>query len=190
MLNGKLLKEDIDTTQNFPVLVEGKVYWISRACAVVGFVYKKIDGVWHILANQRGSGTPDFQFKWNVPCGYLDKNETGNQAISRELLEECGFKINPKKWKEIETQTDPSVNNQNVTIRYLYVVDDDSDETFNISECKGGETDEVADVKWVSVKDIKLYEWAFDHDKLISIYLLKHVQTTQELLNEMKLNVE
>lgn len=52
----------------------GETEWISRAIAVLGVVIG-IDknGVKHILAEQRGTGTPDPEYIgcWCLPCGYL-----------------------------------------------------------------------------------------------------------------------
>ena len=47
--------------KNFPVQVNGKEYWISRAMAVVGLVFCIDNGELFILAGKRGKGTPDFQ---------------------------------------------------------------------------------------------------------------------------------
>ena len=61
---------------NFPVIKDGKEYWISRSIAVACFVYKIVNDEIYVLANKRGSGTPDFQGYWYCPCGYLDYDET------------------------------------------------------------------------------------------------------------------
>lgn len=64
----------------------GETLWSGRYCAVAAFVFCKIHGVWHVLANQRGEGTPDFQGYWNCPCGYLDMEKAEN-ACSRETFD-------------------------------------------------------------------------------------------------------
>nr|DAW84447.1 MAG TPA: SORL reductase-like protein [Caudoviricetes sp.] len=38
----------------------GKTLWSGRYRAVAAFAFCKIHGVWHVLANQRGEGTPRF----------------------------------------------------------------------------------------------------------------------------------
>lgn len=50
-----------------------------------------MDGAWYILLGQRGSGTPDFQGFWGLPCGYLDWDESLCEAVIREVWEECGL---------------------------------------------------------------------------------------------------
>ena len=78
---------------NFPVIKDGKEYWVARNVAVVCFVFAPINGEWCVLANQRGKGTPDFQGLWNAPCGYLDYNETTKEAAKREVYEETGIQL-------------------------------------------------------------------------------------------------
>ena len=72
---------------NFPITQDGKTYWISRSMAVSCFVFAPINGEWHVLANQRGTGTPDYQGYWNVPCGYLDFDETTKHGALREVFD-------------------------------------------------------------------------------------------------------
>lgn len=81
--------------KNFPLLDEnGKEWWISRSIAVTGCIFTFLNGKWCVLANKRGEGTPDFQGMWNMPCGYLDFDETTAQAVIREVYEETGIKVN------------------------------------------------------------------------------------------------
>ena len=95
----------------------GKTLWSGRYCAVAAFIFRRIDGQWSILANLRGSGTPDYQGCWNAVCGFLEANETAQQGCSREVFEETGYKIKPEKFLQVYTQTDPKTsNNGNVTL--------------------------------------------------------------------------
>lgn len=153
--------------KNFPTIIDGQTYWISRSVAVVGFVFARINKDLCILANKRGEGTPDFQGKWNVPCGYLDFNETGEEGCVREIFEETGVKINPEDMTFIQVNTDPvHSNRQNVSLRYRTYIP--SKELKNIEfTTKNSESNEVDDVKWIPIKNIDDYEWAFNHDDLI-----------------------
>ena len=146
---------------NFPVIKDGKEYWISRSVAVACFVYKIVNDEIYVLANKRGSGTPDFQGYWNVPCGYLDYDETLEQAVIREVKEECGITItNPVHFG---IDSNPKSNKQNVTIRYVSFYDN-QEETLK-PNC--GEENEVEDIKWINIKDVDSYWWAFNHGELI-----------------------
>lgn len=165
--------------KNFPVIIDNKTYWISRSCAVSGFIFKKVNGLWYVLVNKRGKGTPDYQGLWNAPCGYIDYGENGETAISREVLEECGFVTNPTKWKQIETVTNPKENAENITIRYMYIAD--KYENFDLSKRHGGEDDEVDDVKWVCVHNLHSFEWAFEHGYVIYYLVIKYLLTFNEI---------
>lgn len=80
--------------RNEPIQREdGSVIWHSRSVAVVAEIclYQPQQNQWYILIGQRGSGTPDFQGYWGLPCGYLDWNETLCEAVVREVWEECGL---------------------------------------------------------------------------------------------------
>ena len=165
--------------RNFPTVINNEVYWISRSCAVSGFVFKKIKGLWYVLINKRGKGAADYQGYWNAPCGYIDYGENGEEAVSREVLEECGFVSKPNKWKQIETVTDPKENSENITIRYMYIADDDED--FNLDKRHGGEENEVDEVKWECVHNLHKYVWAFDHGFVIYWLVIKHLITYNEL---------
>ena len=150
---------------------DGEKLWHSRSVAVVSLVFKEINNITHILCNKRGKGTPDFQGCWNVPCGYLDWNETGNEAAAREIKEETDYDIDPQLFTLCKVITDPTNDKrQNVTLRYIITKLDSYNikvKDHNIENLKGGEKDEVEAIKWISIKDLDKYKWAFNHDKMI-----------------------
>lgn len=150
--------------KNFPIRVDDKTYWISRAVGVAGYVFC-YDGKLLVLANQRGSGTPDFQGYWNCPCGYLDYDETTAEACSREIAEETNLQVSPKTLILYNVEDDPKANKQNVTFRFY---------TFSTEFCKGQkvyakgeEENEVADCKWIPIDEIDNYKWAFNQKRTI-----------------------
>ena len=151
--------------KNFPIKIDNKEYWISRAIAVVGFIFC-YDGELLILANKRGSGTPDFQGYWNCPCGYLDFDETTTEACSREIAEETNLYINPKSLVLHSVNDDPKADKrQNVTFRY-YNFGDKFYKSRTIY-AKGAEENEVEDVAWIPISKLDDYKWAFNHENLI-----------------------
>ena len=163
--------------KNFPVKVDGKEYWISRAVAVCCAVFKIKDNNIYVLTEIRGKGAADFQGKYCMPCGYLDYDETVSEACAREVFEETGMKINDKKLKIISINSDPKEKRQNVTIRFTYQAKEDED--FNTKDAKGGEKDEIEDVLWLKVGNIDREknkikwlnldktQWAFNHVSLM-----------------------
>jgi ADP-ribose pyrophosphatase YjhB (NUDIX family) len=149
--------------KNFPVTYNNEIYWISRAITVLGLVYTiPKDKEVYILANKRGPGTPNNQGYWNLPCGYLDFNETCKEACIREIYEETGVRIpTVYLWTVADT---PDDSKQNVCLRYYCYLD-------SLPEVSvgnfGGEKDEVSEVKWIKLSDIENYKWAFNHIDII-----------------------
>ena len=160
---------------NFPIIKDGKEYWIARNIAVACFVFAPINGEWCILANQRGKGTPDFQGFWNVPCGYLDFDETIKQAAMREVFEETGIQLTYVKFWGFDDS--PYSNLQNVTFRFYSIITNSQSSTMSIStEGRGGEKNEVEAISWIPISKIDTFKWAFNHGNLI-----------KELIKELEL---
>jgi 8-oxo-dGTP pyrophosphatase MutT (NUDIX family) len=147
----------------------GETEWVARnmATLVIIFAINK-DNQIHVLANKRGPNTPDPEFRgcWCMPCGYLDYNETLKEAAARETFEETGLTIDPKKLRLVYINDKPEDDKrQNVTFRYQYIVQEFI-EDINLTS-KNSEEKEVSDIKWIPIKEIDNYKWAFNHDKII-----------------------
>lgn len=159
--------------KNFPIEYEGNIYWRSRSCTTVGFVFcQDKDGYWCILANQRGPGAPTNIGKWNVPCGYIDYNEDGNHGVARETFEETGVKINPESFN-FDSVTFSKNDEQNINLRYWVILDGTID-TYPLSN-EANEEGETSDIKWIPIEDIDKYEWAFGHEKAIPDMFEKNI---------------
>lgn len=152
--------------QNFPFFYRGKLFWYSRSVATtLGVFAQNRKGEWHILANKRGQGTPDFQGYWNIICGYLEHNVTGAQNCQKEAYEETGVWVPLNYIKFQSLNTDPSENRQNVSLRYIAVLPGKCEDYDTSKEyC---ETNEVSDIQWIPLTDIDKYQWAFNHNSLI-----------------------
>ena len=151
--------------KNFPIEKDGKTYWVSRSIAVLGLVLSRKDGEWYVLVNKRGEGCPDFNGMWNIPCGYLDYNETTKEAVAREVHEECGLDIDPSLFTLFAVNDDPKDAHQNVTLRYIAKLP--THYMYLPLSNKDSEEDEVEGIKWVNIKDIDNYQWAFNHYDLL-----------------------
>ena len=161
--------------KNFEItsVENGTKYWISRSvavCAIV-IVYDENE-IPHLLINKRGPGTPDYQGCWNIPCGYLDWDETTSEACTREILEECKIYIEPSIWKQYgEIEDSINSNRQNVTIRKIVRLDWDDYCTAlrnGIEMNSEGEENEVDAIKLMplSAYNIMNINWAFNHKEL------------------------
>lgn len=159
--------------KNFPIEFEGNTYWRSRSCTTVGFVFCfDKEGFVCVLANQRGPGAADNFGKWNVPCGYIDFDENGNEGVARETFEETGIKINPEQF-HFDSVTFSKNNDQNINLRYWTKLDGTIDD-YPLSNA-ANEENETSDIRWIRIKDLGEYEWAFGHQTAIPEICHKHV---------------
>lgn len=171
--------------KNFPFKIKNsktgelETWWWSRSCAVTALVFcrKYSQGhepEWCILANKRGKGCPDFVGDWSAPCGYLDCNETLIAAARREVLEETGISLDKVNLISVGVQSDPVLaNKQNVTHRFMCILPgctEDYDFGTSLSE-----PDEVDGIKFIPIREINQYTWAFGHKKLIKQVFENHI---------------
>ena len=146
-----------------------QIFWYSRSMAAAIFVFApNKDEELCILANKRGPGCPDFIGCWCCPCGYLEYEDTLKEAGVRECKEETGVIISIDSVKFAEINDDPKdSNHQNVTARFYTTLD--SVVTTSNSE---NEDEETSDIQWIPIKELNNYNWAFNHDRIIT-HILK-----------------
>ena len=153
-----------------------RVLYDGRYCAVSAFVFAVVNGKYSVLANQRGSGTPDFQGCWNCPCGFLERGEDSRHGAVREIKEETLEIIDADALKVVYVETEPEkCNNGNVTIRHRAFIGRQEQinkgRAWTVNHHGGGEENEVKNVKWIPVECIDCFEWAFHHDETIQSLL-------------------
>ena len=167
-INYRNVEWDRKPLDNFPFKYRGKTYWYSRSVATILACFcKDSQGMWRVLVNKRGKGTPDFQGYWNLVCGYLQFNVSGQQNVLKELKEETGVEIPLSKVKFHSVETSPLANKQNVSLRYYAILDgviDDYPTTAMYSE-----KDEVESIGWIRIDKLDEFKWAFEHDNLIKV---------------------
>lgn len=175
------MDKKFNNIQNKCIVQDGKEYWISRSVTVTGIVIVYITDSRslsynnaYVLIAKRGTGAADYNGFWNLPCGYLDWNETGIEACEREIYEETGIDISKYKFIKFGNpfgiSTDCSENNQNVSLRYLLAGKMNKDEFDKIKaslNTDNSEKDEVEEIKFIKISDYKNYKFAFNHDKII-----------------------
>lgn len=166
---------------------DGRKLYHSRSVAVV-VVLACMDpnGYYRFVIEKRGNNPGlDKKGLWCLPCGYLDWDESGTDAVRREVWEEVGLDLNDYLGLQLPrspgidnpwyVKTKPDENRQNVTLRYgMIFIKQDLPTLIPNNDC---EPDEVADAKWVTYSDIKLgkYEFAFGHDKVIADFREKFI---------------
>ena len=147
----------------------GKTIWSGRYTAVKAIIITS-EG---ILVNKRGKGCPDFVGCWNLPSGFLEMGETAAEGISREVYEECSYKLPSNVFRLFRVNTDPkNSNNGNVTITLITFIPEIS--KYHVVDLdRGGEKNEVDSVEFVNSSNNK--EWAF-HDKEIIDEVLERLK--------------
>lgn len=162
---------------------DNRDYWLGRATAVTSIIVgydNDSPKIPHICISQRGSEAYDHQGKWCMPCGYLDWDETGTEAVKRESWEEVGVDIDliletksvlrnniEQPWY---VRTDPKENRQNISLIYGLEFFDFKDIILKANN-EGDTKNEVSQVLWMPITDIEKYSFAFNHEKLIRKYL-------------------
>lgn len=156
--------------------IDGRQIWISRSVAVAVSVIVVCEWRPYILVNQRGSGMPDFQGYWNLPCGYLDYDETTEEAAVREVWEECGVNLLElleksnveflsRPW---DISSKPRHEKQNVTVHHgLHAEVIELPALSNVNN----EPNETADIRWLPLTEIDSLKYAFNHRARIDKYL-------------------
>ena len=162
--------------KNFPIIDKntGREYWISRSVCVLTIVKAfDIHGEEYVLAVQRGKGTPDPEYIgcYCLPCGYVDFDETIKQAAARELKEETGLTFPISDFKLISINDDPELDKrQNITFRYIVKTDVPVEDLELLFTTKNSEKDEISSIRFIKIRDINLYNWAFNHEQLLNTY--------------------
>lgn len=161
--------------KNFSIIDSktGREYWISRSVAVIIILFAyDLKGKQYVLTVKRGKGTPDPEYVGVhcLPCGYLDFDETTQEAAARELFEETGVKVNPNDLKLLSINDNPSDDKrQNITFRYFIEIKGIPIEGINqILTNEFSEKDEVDFAEFIPVVNIDDYKWAFNQDKIIN----------------------
>jgi 8-oxo-dGTP diphosphatase len=104
-----------------------------------------------------------YEGMWALPGGFVDMEETLEEAIVRELEEETGLK-NVELWQlnaYSEIHRDPRGRNISIT---FYGIADLIDTTVTSG-------DDAADARWFNVDQMP--ELAFDHKKVVELALSK-----------------
>ena len=175
------MKPTFKNRENSLYKIDGKDIWISRSAAVGAILLGKVNSNVYVLVEKRSDNMPDGTGLWCLPCGYIDYDENGYDAIRREIYEETSFFVDKYKKQLIfdnnkesfYTHTDPSENRQNIVIWYYFIYD--FSKTGLPKKVNRFKNEEVAMVKWlnlISAYDL-YYNWAFNHDERIKHAILK-----------------
>ena len=161
--------------------------WHSRSVAVVGLVLMIHEGEKYVLLGKRGPALPNEVGKYCLPCGYLDWDESCEEAVVREIWEETGLNIY-KTMQQYNVvydhmhfpwmiHSEPDNVAQNVSMHYAICFDTKSNVYRDFPALpeltfeNNAEVGEVDDVRWIKVDDLSAYECAFGHERTIRVFV-------------------
>lgn len=127
------------------------------AVDAIVFGYSKIDGVSVLLIQRKYE---PFKNSWAIPGGFVQDDESLEEAVRRELLEETGVELN--YLEQLYTFGDPGRDPRQriIAIAYFGLV-----KASQYQELKASTDAENA--KWFSIK--KIPQLAFDHKQILSV---------------------
>lgn len=101
--------------------------------------------------------------KWALPGGFVDRDETAQEAVLRELKEESGWEGEVIFWFRINTNPNrPHEDRQNIAIDFVIKP---------LREV-GTMDKETTGVWWIQIENLPpLDSFAFDHGESIEFYL-------------------
>ncbi len=101
---------------------------------------------------------PPFKGQWAFPGGFLDPDETLENAAKRELKEETGLDIN--NLKQFKTYSDPERDPRGRTISTVFYA-----KIHPSGKVMAKAGDDAAKTRWFSLKNLP--NLAFDHRQII-----------------------
>ena len=103
-----------------------------------------------------------FAGKWALPGGFVDMNESLENAAARELLEETRLSLANMEQFKTYGNVDRDPRGRNIAVVFYSVIP----EAVTVTG-----SDDAAEAKWFDVTDLP--ELAFDHNRIITDFLLK-----------------
>ena len=144
----------------------GNDVWISRSNVVIPIVFKMNEETGDIftLVEKRGSAV-SHTGEWCCPCGYIDWDETLEEACHREVKEETGLDLDMNKIIFVNVDTNIYTKNQTIDHWYMCWADE---KDFDLSKVET--KDEILDLKWLKVAKVELKRKFFFEKLYMTIY--------------------
>ena len=108
-------------------------------------------------------GRPPFRGKWALPGGFCEYGETTDQCGARETREETCVTV--KIGRLLGVYSDPKRDPRGHTVTVLYAARPVR------GEAKG--SDDAAEARWFTRKEIRSLPFAFDHGQIIRAQLAR-----------------
>ena len=149
---------------------EGEEIWISRSVTVLPSLFFVRGKQTYVPLGLRGDGLPDEVGKWALPGGYLDYDETADEAVIRETWEELGlnlialqeqFRTEGSLVQPYHVMSEPR-HRQNVTLRYTLMFFMDAETTLPSLD-PNVPASEVVEARWFDLHEALSMPLAFYH---------------------------
>jgi 8-oxo-dGTP diphosphatase len=108
-------------------------------------------------------GRPPFIGMWALPGGFCEYGETTEACCARETLEETGVTV--RVGKLLGVYSDPKRDPRGHTVTVLYAA--------RPVRGKAKGSDDAAEARWVTRKEIRELDFAFDHGEIIRVQLAR-----------------
>lgn len=133
-------------------------YEYARPAASVDLIVpREIGGRLHLLLIQRKHDP--FALRWALPGGFMEIDETLEQAAERELQEETGLIAISVEQLRTFSRVDRDPRGRVITTAFLIETDPDQ---------QPAAADDAKDVRWVKVTSAT--GLAFDHDEIVATW--------------------
>ncbi|MEO0899553.1 MAG: NUDIX domain-containing protein [Bacteroidota bacterium] len=129
---------------------------VHLAVDAVVFGYQPESGISVLLIKRK---FPPFQGGWALPGGFVNVDESLEQAVTRELEEETGIKINYLEQLYTFGQPERDPRQRVVSVAYFVLIRED---IYSLH----AQTD-AEDAKWFDINDLP--NLAFDHQRIIDV---------------------
>ncbi len=159
---------DFDNVPNYPVLDGGNERWISRSVVIVALIK------WHdqvLIVKRADNENITMGGFWCMPCGYLDWNETIEEAVVREVYEETGIDIRKYNHTKEMVEINSELTGRKQDISFHWLIEVDGDIPLPQIDLSVLDPEETVDAKWVAWEAKKM-DFAFNHDfRIIANFL-------------------
>lgn len=136
-------------------------YPYPRASLTVdAVVFKRFDDNYRVLLIERGN--PPFKGKWALPGGFLDMDETLEEAVVRELHEETSLSGIELKQLHAFSSLDRDPRGRTISVIFWGILE-------NKQEAKAG--DDASKTQWFEINNLP--SLAFDHDEVLQLAIHK-----------------
>lgn len=126
--------------------------------------FANVEGRLHVLLIERNH--PPFAGCWAIPGGFVDENESVEDAARRELLEETTISIDDVEQLHTYSEMGRDPRGHTITVAFIARFD-------RCVPATG--SDDAARAEWFHVDELP--PLAFDHDRIIADAIRKTAQT-------------